>query len=60
MEVPITGSDSIKWIDVTVPSSLTHIENGGTNPASTFAPPTVDSASATYFDDGDTPYYLIW
>ena len=59
MEVPILGSDSIKWIDITVPSSLNHIDNGTGNVAATFAPPTVDSASATYFD-GDTPFYLIW
>ncbi|XVF86187.1 hypothetical protein PTKIN_Ptkin18bG0019900 [Pterospermum kingtungense] len=62
MEVPIIGSDSIKWIDLTVPSSLNHFENGGNNnaAATTFSPPTVDSASATYFDDGDTAFYLIW
>ncbi|XVF26426.1 hypothetical protein REPUB_Repub14bG0015700 [Reevesia pubescens] len=59
MEVPIIGSDSIKWIDLTVPSSLNHIDNGSDTVAATFAPPTVDSASATYFD-GDTPFYLIW
>ncbi|XWS20630.1 hypothetical protein CRYUN_Cryun31cG0119100 [Craigia yunnanensis] len=59
MEVPILGSDSIKWIDLTVPSSLNHIDNGTDNVAAAFAPPTVDSASATYFD-GDSPFYLIW
>ncbi|XP_022716344.1 nuclear pore complex protein NUP160 isoform X2 [Durio zibethinus] len=59
MEVPIIGSDSIKWINLTVPSSLNHIDNGSNSVATTFAPPTVDSASATYFD-GDSPFYLIW
>lgn len=59
MEVPIIGSDSIKWIGLTVPSSLNRIDNGGNDGAATFAPPTVDSASATYFD-GDSPFHLIW
>ncbi|PPS10292.1 hypothetical protein GOBAR_AA10330 [Gossypium barbadense] len=51
-EVPVIGSDSIKWIDLTIPSSINHIDNGG------FAPPTADSASATYID-GDDSFYLI-
>lgn len=52
-EVPVIGSDSIKWIGLTIPSSINHIDNGG------FAPTTVDSASATYID-GDDSFYLIW
>ncbi|GMI73078.1 SUPPRESSOR OF AUXIN RESISTANCE1, NUCLEOPORIN 160, ARABIDOPSIS NUCLEOPORIN 160 [Hibiscus trionum] len=52
MEVPVIGSDSIKWIDLTIPSSIFHLGDGG------FAPLTVDSASATYID-GDDPFYLI-
>ncbi|KAH1083755.1 hypothetical protein J1N35_023516 [Gossypium stocksii] len=51
-EVPVIGSDSIKWIDLTIPSSINHIDNGG------FAPPTVDSASTTYID-GDDSFHLI-
>ncbi|OMO76186.1 Suppressor of auxin resistance [Corchorus capsularis] len=60
MEVPIIGSDAIKWIDLTVPSSVNHIDDGSNDGgADTFAPPTADSASATYFD-GDRPFHLIW
>ena len=63
MEVPIIGSDSIKWIDLPVPSSLNHIDDGskddGAAAASTFAPPTADYASAAHFD-GEPPFYLIW
>ncbi|XVE89260.1 hypothetical protein DITRI_Ditri19aG0188900 [Diplodiscus trichospermus] len=59
MEVPIIGSDSINWIDLTVPSSLNHIGSDSNNVAATFAFPTSDSASAT-FVGGDSPFHLVW
>ncbi|KAK9076950.1 hypothetical protein SSX86_005285 [Deinandra increscens subsp. villosa] len=52
MEVPIIGSDSVKWFNVSVPS---------TTPPSPdlFAPPTTEDASSCCII-GDPPTYFIW
>ncbi|XXG76396.1 hypothetical protein AAC387_Pa08g0756 [Persea americana] len=52
MEVPILGSDSTQWIELTVPSS--------SSPSSSepCAPPTENAASCHVI--GDPPSYLIW
>ncbi|KAD4179671.1 hypothetical protein E3N88_28262 [Mikania micrantha] len=52
MEVPIIGSDSVRWFNVSVPSTTT--------PPSPdpFAPPTEDASSCCSI--GDPPTYFIW
>ncbi|XP_017229285.1 nuclear pore complex protein NUP160 isoform X1 [Daucus carota subsp. sativus] len=50
MEVPIIGSDSVKWIQLTVTST--------TPSQPPFAPPTEDAASCSVI--GTPPTYLIW
>ncbi|XP_027365626.1 nuclear pore complex protein NUP160 [Abrus precatorius] len=53
-EVPIIGSDAVRWIDLSVPSSSNIAAvDGGAAP-----PPTDDRASC--FVIGDPPSYLIW
>ncbi|KAK4801422.1 hypothetical protein SAY86_021909 [Trapa natans] len=59
-EVPITGSDSINWIELTV-QSTTSTAGAASNSASTagpFAPTTEDRASCLLI--GDLPTYVIW
>lgn len=59
-EVPILGSDSVNWIELTVQSS-TSPEAADSNAASArgpFAPPTEDCASCSLI--GDPPTYVIW
>lgn len=62
MEVPIIGSDSLKWIEVPVPSS----SSSGPSDASAFAsadapcvPPVTDDCASS-IAIGDPPTYLIW
>lgn len=50
MEVPIIGSDSIKWLQLTVTST--------TPSQPPFAPPTEDAAACSVI--GTPPTYLIW
>jgi nuclear pore complex protein Nup160 len=52
IEVPIIGSDSVKWINISLSSSTStpHRQN--------FAPPTHDAASCSIL--GNPPTYLIW
>ncbi|KAK9093640.1 hypothetical protein Scep_025109 [Stephania cephalantha] len=53
-EVPILGSDALKWLDLSVvPSSPPH--HSSHQP---FAPPTEDAASCHII--GDPPVYLFW
>nr|XP_011466909.1 PREDICTED: nuclear pore complex protein NUP160 isoform X2 [Fragaria vesca subsp. vesca] len=52
MEVPILGSDSLKWIEFPVPSDAASAS------ADTCAPLTHDCASSIAI--GDPPTYLIW
>ncbi|BBH02752.1 SUPPRESSOR OF AUXIN RESISTANCE1 [Prunus dulcis] len=61
MEVPVIGSDSLKWIEVSVPSS-----SSGPSDASAFAsadascvPPVTDDCASS-IAIGDPPTYLIW
>ncbi|PSS21659.1 Nuclear pore complex protein [Actinidia chinensis var. chinensis] len=62
MEVPIVGSDSVKWIELSLPSpspSSTAPVNGILSlPPPSYAPPTEDAASCSVI--GDPPNYLIW
>ncbi|XP_021903530.1 nuclear pore complex protein NUP160-like [Carica papaya] len=65
MEVPIMGSDSVKWTEVSVPSSsgensiVPHSDGHSTRTATTaFAPLTRDTASCSVI--GDPPLYLVW
>ncbi|XP_031496549.1 nuclear pore complex protein NUP160 isoform X2 [Nymphaea colorata] len=51
VEVPVIGSDSVQWVDVTVPSSA---EDSGEPCA-----PTTENA-AGYAVVGDLPVYLVW
>ncbi|CAI8602479.1 unnamed protein product [Vicia faba] len=50
-EVPIIGSDSVRWIDLSIPSSPNTTVDGG-------AAITDDCASCSVI--GDPPTYLIW
>ncbi|WVY98722.1 hypothetical protein V8G54_030873 [Vigna mungo] len=53
-EVPVVGSDAVRWIDLHVPSSSNNVAvNGDDAPATTY-----DRASC--FVVGDPPTYLIW
>ncbi|XP_057965063.1 nuclear pore complex protein NUP160 [Malania oleifera] len=59
MEVPIIGSDSVNWVEVSVPSSTSVSHATATSSASPpFAPPTQDAASCSIV--GDPPTHLIW
>ncbi|KAK1430067.1 hypothetical protein QVD17_12562 [Tagetes erecta] len=55
MEVPIIGSDCVKWFNVSVPSTTT--TTTATSPP--FAPPTQDASSSCTIN-GDPPTYFIW
>ena len=61
MEVPIVGSDSVKWIDVSVPdsSSIGLISNVDVHGSSTICAP-LDDDFASFAAIGDPPTYLIW
>ncbi|GLT27531.1 hypothetical protein SLA2020_025180 [Shorea laevis] len=52
VEVPIIGSDSVKWIEVSVPTALNNNDSG-----TSFATQTKDYASSTHI--GDAPF-LVW
>jgi len=53
-EVPVVGSDAVRWIDLSVASSSSIVAvNGDAAP-----PTTYDRASC--FVVGDPPTYLIW
>lgn len=52
MEVPLTGSDLVKWVEVTVPSTRS------SSSSSPFAPLTEDSTGCSVIGDPST--YLIW
>ncbi|KAM7478594.1 hypothetical protein LguiA_026807 [Lonicera macranthoides] len=52
IEVPIIGSDSVKWLHVSVPSTSASALR------QPFAPPTEDAASCSII--GTPPTYLIW
>ncbi|KAA8545346.1 hypothetical protein F0562_020130 [Nyssa sinensis] len=64
MEVPIIGSDSIKWLEVSIPpTSSSHSLRDASDatralPPPPFAPPTKDAASCSII--GNPPSYLIW
>ncbi|CAN6466089.1 unnamed protein product [Victoria cruziana] len=51
VEVPVIGSDSVQWIDVTVPSTAD-------DPGEPCAPPTENAAGCAVV--GDLPVYLAW
>lgn len=53
-EVPIVGSDAVRWIDLSVPSSSNIAAVDGVA-----ALPTTDDR-ASCFVIGDPPTYLIW
>ncbi|XP_057434372.1 nuclear pore complex protein NUP160-like [Lotus japonicus] len=55
-EVPIIGSDAVRWIDLSVPSSANIAVGSGATP---LAPPTTDNR-ASCSAIGDPPTYLIW
>ncbi|XP_012074439.1 nuclear pore complex protein NUP160 isoform X1 [Jatropha curcas] len=55
MEVPITGSDSIKWVELSVADSETVTVSATPPPV---APLTEDCASCSVI--GDPPLYVIW
>ncbi|KAL5542946.1 hypothetical protein UlMin_010656 [Ulmus minor] len=61
MEVPIVGSDSVKWIDVSVPdsSSMGLISNVDVHDSSTICAP-LDDDFASFAAIGDPSTYLIW
>lgn len=56
-EVPIIGSDATRWIELSVPSSLTTSAAFDVG-ATSVGPPTEDRASC--FVIGDPSTYLIW
>lgn len=53
MEVPFIGSDSIKWIEASVPDTYACASD-----SLSIAPPTKDCASCSMI--GTPPTYLIW
>ncbi|KAK7277510.1 hypothetical protein RJT34_22524 [Clitoria ternatea] len=53
-EVPVIGSDAVRWIDLSVPSSSDFAAVDGVA-----TPPTTDDR-ASCFVIGDPPSYLIW
>lgn len=55
-EVPIIGSDAVRWIDLSVPSSANIAVGSGAAP---LAPPTTDNR-ASCSAIGDPTTYLIW
>ncbi|THG12689.1 hypothetical protein TEA_026816 [Camellia sinensis var. sinensis] len=63
-EVPIIGSDSVKWLEVSLPSTsppssaATAADSHTLPPPSLLSPQTVDAASCSIV--GDPPTYLIW
>lgn len=57
MEVPIIGSDSVKWVEVSVPSSSSSAAIAA-SPPFPLAPPTEDYASSSGVKD--SPTHLIW
>ncbi|GLT68099.1 hypothetical protein SLA2020_403590 [Shorea laevis] len=59
MEVPIIGSDSVKWVEVSVPSSSSSSSAAiAASPPFPLAPPTEDYASSSGVKD--SPTHLIW
>lgn len=64
MEVPIIGSESVKWLEVSVPSSSSPSTAAVTNGTLALPPPpssalsTRDAASCSII--GDPPTYLFW
>ncbi|KAM0016260.1 putative transcription factor WD40-like family [Helianthus debilis subsp. tardiflorus] len=54
LEVPIIGSDSVRWLTVSIPCS-----SSTSTSTSAFAPPTEDAASSCC-NIGDPPTYFIW
>ncbi|XAR49206.1 hypothetical protein NMG60_11032316 [Bertholletia excelsa] len=58
MEVPIIGSDAIKWVEVSVPSTQPLATATSALPPPQLAPPTEDAASCTVI--GDPPTYFVW
>lgn len=58
MEVPIIGSDDVKWIEVSVPSSRPPAAITVPSLSHPCAPLTKDAASCHFI--GDPPHYLIW
>lgn len=56
MEVPITGSDSVKWMEVTVPSAA-HSTSSSLS-SLPLAPVIEDTAGCAIIGDPST--YLIW
>ncbi|XP_047324446.1 nuclear pore complex protein NUP160 [Impatiens glandulifera] len=57
-EVPITGSDSVKWIEISVPSSFQFEDTEALPSSPSFAPPAEDAASCSIV--GSPPTYCIW
>ncbi|KAI8023992.1 Nuclear pore complex protein NUP160 [Camellia lanceoleosa] len=63
-EVPIIGSDSVKWLEISLPSTsqpssaATAADSHTLPPPSLLSPPTEDAASCSVV--GDPPTYLIW
>ncbi|PKI74950.1 hypothetical protein CRG98_004722 [Punica granatum] len=62
-EVPIPGSDSVNWIELTVPSSVSAAAPAAVSSAASaresFAPPTEDRASCSVIGDPIQSYF-IW
>ncbi|XP_052192841.1 nuclear pore complex protein NUP160 isoform X2 [Diospyros lotus] len=58
MEVPILGSDSVKWFEVSVPSPSPPLSAAANGSPSALPPPSADAASCAII--GDPPHYLIW
>ncbi|KAI3983809.1 hypothetical protein MKX01_011517 [Papaver californicum] len=62
LEVPIIGSDAIKWLEIQIPSSSSSLAITGNTATSqqqhSFAPMTEDVSS--YHIIGKPPAYLIW
>lgn len=53
MEVPFIGSDSVKWVEASVPDTFASASG-----LRSVAPPTEDCASCSII--GTPPTYLIW
>ncbi|XP_019461186.1 PREDICTED: nuclear pore complex protein NUP160 [Lupinus angustifolius] len=55
-EVPITGSDAVRWIELSIPSSPNTAVDGGGAP---LAPPTTDDRASCFVTDNPASY-LLW
>lgn len=60
MEIPLAGSDSVKWVEVSVSSSFAANNGDTTSTVRTTCTPLTRDCHASSSVIGDPPSYLIW